>query len=135
MAVCAGAVGGQALALGLVDVVAMDVVPVVFGRGKRYFGGVDGQHLLEDPDLMIQGDGFFVVENSSERLYTRAGAFTFDESGTLVTPDGNRVMGYGLNPDGTPDGVLRPITLDTSKTVPAAGPGVELVSPPSRVRP
>jgi dihydrofolate reductase len=56
VAVAAGDVGGQALALGLVDVVAMDVVPVVFGRGKRYFGAVDSQHLLEDPDVVIQGD-------------------------------------------------------------------------------
>ena len=56
VAVCAGDVGGQALALGLVDVVAMDVVPVVFGRGKRYFGDLDGQHLLEDPEVVIQGD-------------------------------------------------------------------------------
>ena len=56
VAVCAGDVGGQALALGLVDVVAMDVVPVVFGTGKRYFGDVDAQHLLEDPDVVIQGD-------------------------------------------------------------------------------
>jgi dihydrofolate reductase len=56
VAVAAGDVGGQALALGLVDVVAMDVVPVVFGSGKKYFGPVDGQHLLEDPDVVIQGD-------------------------------------------------------------------------------
>lgn len=56
VAVCAGDVGGQALALGLVDEVAMDVVPVVFGRGKRYFGPVDSQHLLEDPTVVIQGD-------------------------------------------------------------------------------
>jgi dihydrofolate reductase len=56
VAVAAGAVGGQALALGLVDEVAMDVVPVVFGSGKRYFGPVDGQHLLEDPDVVIRGD-------------------------------------------------------------------------------
>jgi dihydrofolate reductase len=55
VAVTAGDVGGQALALGLVDVVAMDVVPVVFGRGKPYFGAVDAQHLLEDPDVVIQG--------------------------------------------------------------------------------
>ncbi|MGH8968508.1 MAG: dihydrofolate reductase [Actinomycetes bacterium] len=54
--VAAGDVGGQALALGLVDEVAMDVVPVVFGSGKRYFGPVDGQHLLEDPDVVIRGD-------------------------------------------------------------------------------
>jgi dihydrofolate reductase len=56
VAVAAGDVGGQALALGLVDEVAMDVVPVVFGTGKRYFGPVDGQHLLEDPDVVIRGD-------------------------------------------------------------------------------
>src|SRR5829696_7883981 len=56
VAVAAGDVGGQALGLGLVDEVAMDVVPVVFGSGKRYFGPVDGQHLLEDPDVVVRGD-------------------------------------------------------------------------------
>ena len=56
VAVCAGDVGGQALALGLVNEVALDVVPVVFGKGKRYFGPVDTQHLLEDPDIVIPGD-------------------------------------------------------------------------------
>jgi dihydrofolate reductase len=56
VAVAAADVGGQALALGLVDEVAMDVVPVVFGSGKRYFGPADGQHLLEDPDVVIRGD-------------------------------------------------------------------------------
>jgi dihydrofolate reductase len=55
VAITAGNVGGQALALGLVDEVAMDVVPVVFGRGKRYFGALDAQQLLEDPDVVIQG--------------------------------------------------------------------------------
>jgi hypothetical protein len=38
-----------------VDEVAMDVVPVVFGRGKRYFGSVDGQVLLGDPDVVVRG--------------------------------------------------------------------------------
>ena len=56
VAVSAGEVGGQILAAGLVDEVAMDVVPVVFGSGKRYFGSIDGQHLLEDPDVIIQGE-------------------------------------------------------------------------------
>ena len=55
VALTAGDVGGQAFALGLVDEVAMDVVPVVFGSGKRYFGDVDGPRLLDDPDLVIQG--------------------------------------------------------------------------------
>ena len=53
--VAAGDVGGQALALGLVDEVAMDVVPVVFGSGKRYFGSVAAQHLLEDPHVVVPG--------------------------------------------------------------------------------
>jgi hypothetical protein len=52
----AGDVGGQVLAAGLFDEVAMDVVRVVFGSGKRWFGQVDGQHLLEDPHVVIQGD-------------------------------------------------------------------------------
>ncbi|NUO98448.1 MAG: dihydrofolate reductase [Nonomuraea sp.] len=56
VAVAAGEVGGQAFALGLVDEVAMDVVPVVFGSGRRYFGSVDAQHLLEDPHVVISGD-------------------------------------------------------------------------------
>lgn len=56
VAVAAGNVGGQALAQGVVDEVSMDVVPVVSGSGKRYFGPVDAQHLLEDPDVVIQGN-------------------------------------------------------------------------------
>ena len=54
--VAAGDVGGQALAAGLVDEVRMDVAPVVFGTGRRYFGSVHAQHLLEDPDVVIQGE-------------------------------------------------------------------------------
>src|SRR5688572_32966175 len=54
--VAAGDVGGQMLAAGLVDEVRMDVAPVVLGSGKRYFGSVDSQHLLDDPDVVIQGN-------------------------------------------------------------------------------
>lgn len=54
--VAAGDVGGQMLAAGLVDEVRMDVAPVVLGSGKRYFGSLHAQHLLEDPDVVIQGD-------------------------------------------------------------------------------
>ena len=56
VALTAGDMGGQAFALGLVDEVAMDVVPVVFGSGKSYFGSIDAQYLLDDPDVVIQGD-------------------------------------------------------------------------------
>jgi dihydrofolate reductase len=56
VAVTAGDMGGQALAAGLVDEVAMDVVPVVFGTGKRYFGAVDGHVMLQDPTAVVRGD-------------------------------------------------------------------------------
>jgi dihydrofolate reductase len=54
--VSAGDVAGQMLAAGLIDEVAMDVVPVVLGSGKRYFGPVNAQHLLENAHVVIQGD-------------------------------------------------------------------------------
>jgi hypothetical protein len=34
----------------------MDVAPVVLGSGKRYFGSVDSQHLLEDSDVVVQAN-------------------------------------------------------------------------------
>jgi hypothetical protein len=34
----------------------MDVAPVVLGTGKRFFGSVAAQHLLEDPDVVIAGN-------------------------------------------------------------------------------
>jgi flagellar hook protein FlgE len=35
-------------------------------------------------DMAIQGDGFFIVANGNDRLFTRAGAFTLDANGDLV---------------------------------------------------
>jgi hypothetical protein len=58
MSVGAGEVGGQALSLGLIDHVAIDIVPVVFGPRKPYFGTLANGHLmLEDPEVLFQGDG------------------------------------------------------------------------------
>jgi dihydrofolate reductase len=56
VSIAAGDVGGQIFAAGLVDEVALDVVPVVFGTGKRYFGRLSHQVLLENPDQVVQGD-------------------------------------------------------------------------------
>lgn len=45
-------------------------------------------------DMMISGNGFFVVQSGGENLYTRAGSFSFDAAGRLVTPDGGLVQGW-----------------------------------------
>ena len=79
-------------------------------------------------DLMIQGDGMFVVKKEGEDLYTRAGSFTFDNTGTLVTPTGARVQGYQLDASGNPTGGLVDVTLDTTNATPPVGAGVEMTS-------
>jgi len=71
-----------------------------------------------DSDVAIQGDGFFVVNDGSQNVYTRAGNFAFDSEGYLVnTSTGYRVQGW-LADDGeiTSDSVqnLEDITLDRS---------------------
>jgi len=49
-------------------------------------------------DLAIQGDGLFIVQGSeSERLYTRTGLFSLNSSNELVTPTGQRLLGYGVD--------------------------------------
>ena len=45
-------------------------------------------------DLMIQGDGFFAVQDAGETLYTRDGSFSFDENGDLITSGGAKVQGW-----------------------------------------
>ena len=54
-------------------------------------------------DMMISGDGFFVVRKGTEQLYTRAGAFDFDATGQLVTPDGGLVQGWAADGAGNID--------------------------------
>jgi flagellar hook protein FlgE len=45
-------------------------------------------------DLSIQGDGFFVVRQGAETLFTRAGALSFDAVGRLTTSDGGVLQGW-----------------------------------------
>ncbi|MEX2219887.1 MAG: flagellar hook-basal body complex protein [Phycisphaerales bacterium] len=51
-----------------------------------------------DPrDLAIDGGGFFVVNRNGNQFYTRAGSFRQDFGNNLVTVDGDRVQGYGVD--------------------------------------
>jgi dihydrofolate reductase len=54
--VTAGSIGAQALEAGLVDEVHLNLVPVLFGSGVRFFGDYDGgTRLFSDPDV-IEGN-------------------------------------------------------------------------------
>jgi flagellar hook protein FlgE len=46
-------------------------------------------------DLAISGTGFFILQDGGKTMYTRAGAFSVDESGLMVNPaNGMRVQGW-----------------------------------------
>jgi dihydrofolate reductase len=71
VAVTAGTIAGQCLELGLLDAVAVDLVPVVMGQGRAYFGEQSfDDALLADPTVCIQGDRVthfvFPVQDSSQ---------------------------------------------------------------------
>lgn len=50
-------------------------------------------------DVMIEGDGFFVVNNGNGNYFTRAGSFMVDANGTLCTATGATVMGWQVDPN------------------------------------
>ena len=57
IAVAAGTIARQCLELGLLDEVAVDLVPVVMGGGKPYFGELGiTDVMLGNPTTCIQGD-------------------------------------------------------------------------------
>jgi flagellar hook protein FlgE len=55
-----------------------------FGQGSPQATGVPS-------NVMINGDGFFMVQQNGQQMFTRAGAFTLDGNGHLVAPDGAQV--------------------------------------------
>lgn len=62
-------------------------------------------------DVMIEGDGFFIVNYGGSNYFTKAGSFGVDAYGTLCTPAGAQVMGWQVD------------QLDPTKTV------ADMVSP------
>jgi flagellar hook protein FlgE len=83
-------------------------------------------------DLAIQGEGFFRVASLSAAgppqvfgtvNYTRAGNFTTDSAGNLVTQDGNYVLGHSVTSQGPP-----PVfgTTDSTITIPPTASSVSI---------
>ncbi len=108
--------------------------PAQVGLGVR-LAGIEPNFLQgaaqttgRNTDLMIQGDGFFVVRDGAEQLYSRNGSFSFDTNGRLVTQNGAVIQGWmgsagTINTNGAisdiqlPIGTLLPATATTAVTI------------------
>jgi flagellar hook protein FlgE len=115
------------------------VNPAQVGLGVRLAGVLTNfaqgatQSTGRATDMMIQGDGFFVVNQGGENLYTRSGSFSFDRDGHLVTNSGAFVQGWTADASGTVSaaGSVGPITLSSGmvqapKSTATAGMGGNL---------
>ncbi|GAA1156502.1 flagellar hook protein FlgE [Nesterenkonia sandarakina] len=72
-------------------------------------------------DMMISGDGFFVLQKGGEQILSRAGNFDFDARGRLVSPDGGIVQGrMAVNGQLPAGGGLQDIVLPLGLTAPGA---------------
>ena len=83
-------------------------------------GGVESTGI--STNVAVQGTGLFVVGDSAHRVFTRAGNFSFDANGSLVTPDGQNVQGWTA---------IDPLTGKVTTT----GQPTTIVIPPGVLRP
>jgi flagellar hook protein FlgE len=73
---------------------------VTLERIRSDFGQGSFEFTSSQLDLAIDGNGLFVLQNGSETLYTRAGAFRLDNDGFVVTEGGASLQGYGADDTG-----------------------------------
>ena len=73
---------------------------VTLERIRSDFGQGSFEFTSSQLDLAIDGNGLFVLQNGSETLYTRAGAFRLDNDGFVVTESGANLQGYGADENG-----------------------------------
>jgi flagellar hook protein FlgE len=65
-------------------------------------------------DLAINGEGFFMVENNGQNMFTRNGVFNLDKDGNLVASDGSHLQGYGVSGTGQiQTGTITDLTVET----------------------
>ena len=85
--------GTNPMQIGLgIKLASVDVLhtPAAFGRTDNA------------TDMMIGGEGFFIIQSPEGPFYTRAGNFKIDDDGYLTTVDGFFVLGYGFDLAVTP---------------------------------
>lgn len=104
-----------------------------FIAGNPLGGGVSANGISRDfaqgaitqqsasTDLAIQGNGFFVFQDSSgNQVFSRNGQMTIASNGALESFNGDQVLGFPISSAGNTGGVLGPITIPQSSLPPSA---------------
>ncbi len=67
----------------------------ILGSVDKLMGQGSSQYTGKATDMMIQGEGMFILNSSGKDFYTRTGNFDFDEAGNLIdSSSGALVQGY-----------------------------------------
>ena len=91
------------------------------------------ENTREATNVAIQGGGFFLVSDPDGAVaYTRAGNFSFDRDGMLVTPEGYFVQGYtGIDPaTGAVITTGLPSSISSMATLCGMRPAIPAIIPP-----
>ena len=99
--------GGRAVGSG----VLVDNIHQQFNQGT--ISGTDNAL-----DMAIDGNGFFVLSDQGATTYTRAGLFSLDRDGFVVTNNGSRLQGFSANESGVVDGVMNDIQIQVTSQPP-----------------
>jgi len=92
---------------------------VQLGAISTNFGQGSAQTTNKTTDLMIQGDGFFLLRKGAETVYTRAGDFNFDSDGTFANNQGMAVQGWmGTNGVVNTSGPVTDIVIPAGTLIP-----------------
>lgn len=87
-------------------------IDTVFTQGNLETTGVT-------TDMAVQGNSFFIVGQGNQSFYTRAGNFTPDADGRLVSPTNGFVLQGRMATNGVLNGAVTDIKLPAGQTAPA----------------
>lgn len=77
-------------------------------------------------DLSIQGQGMFRLSDGGTPIYTRAGNFSLDREGFIVSATGHNLTGYGVNANQEIETVPTDLRIDYSDLAPVPTTSVAL---------
>jgi flagellar hook protein FlgE len=91
--------------------VALSNVSQQFGQGTLSF-------TTNSLDMAVDGEGFFVLDAEGSQSFTRAGLFGLDKDGYIVNNGDARLQGFAANEQGTINGILGDILIETGNLAP-----------------